>query len=188
MPPLLSGIVRWLLIGIIGMSAVAQAQNLPDYRLQPGDAVQVSVWGEAELERPVMLRPDGKFSFPLVGEVAAAGRTIADVQAEMEQKLSALIPEAVVTLAVTGLEGNRIYVIGQVNRPGSYIMNPQISVLQALNLAGGTTAFAQVNDIIVIRGTGTDQEVLRFGYDNVSRGRALEQNVQLESGDVVIVP
>jgi polysaccharide export outer membrane protein len=79
-------------------------------------------------------------------------------------------------------------VIGQVNRPGSYIMNPQISVLQALSLAGGTTAFAQVNDIIVIRGTGTDQEVLRFGYDNVSRGRALEQNVQLESGDVVIVP
>ena len=192
MSPLQRWIVRWRLrigvIGVIGTAVVAQAQNLPDYRLQPGDAVQVSVWGEAELERPVILRPDGKFSFPLVGEVAAAGRTVVDVQTEMERKLSALIPEAVVTLAITALEGNRIYVIGQVNGPGSFIMNPQISVLQALSLAGGTTPFAQVNDIIIIRGKGSEQEVLRFGYDNVSRGRNLDQNVQLESGDVVIVP
>ena len=177
----------WLLVALAVAGSVVQAQA-PDYRLQPGDEIQVSVWGEDELERPVILRPDGKFSFPLVGEVAASGRTVSDVQDEMAVKLSTYIPEAVVTVALTGLEGNRIYVIGQVTRPGSYIMNPQISVLQALSLAGGTTPFAQVNNIIVIRGKGSEQRVLQFSYDNVSRGRSLEQNVQLESGDVVIVP
>jgi polysaccharide export outer membrane protein len=187
--PLLRELVRvWLVVSVFTGAGAVQAQVSNDYRLQPGDQSQVSVWGEPELERTVILRPDGKFSYPLAGEMVAAGRTVVDVQTEMARKLSEFIPEAEVTVAVTGLEGNRIYIIGQVQRPGSFIMNPQISVLQALSLAGGTTPFAQVNDIIVIRGRGSDQRVLRFGYDNVSRGRDLAQNVQLESGDVVIVP
>jgi polysaccharide export outer membrane protein len=187
--PLLRRLVRlWLLASMASATVTTQAQTLPDYRLQPGDQMQVSVWGEPELDRQVILRPDGKFSFPLAGEIAAAGRTVMDIQTEMTQKLLTYIPEVVVTVAVTGLEGNRVYVIGQVNNPGTFIMNPQISVLQALSLAGGTTPFAALNDIIIVRGRGADQEVLRFGYSNVSRGRDLEQNIQLESGDVVIVP
>jgi polysaccharide export outer membrane protein len=178
----------WLLVSLVTGAALARAQALPDYQLQPGDQIEVSVWGEEELLRTVLLRPDGKFAFPLTGEIAAAGRSAADVQAELREKLLPYIPEAVVTVSVTGIEGNRVYVIGQVQRPGSYIMNPQISVLQALSLAGGMTPFAAVNDIIVIRGRGSDQEVLRFGYDSISRGRDLGQNIQLESGDVVIVP
>jgi len=185
---LLRQLVRWWLVVCVAGTAIAQAQTEPDYRLQPGDQLQVSVWGEPELERTVTLRPDGKFSFPLAGEIAAAGRAIIDVQEELVQKLSMYVPEAVVTVAVSGLEGNRIYVMGQVNRPGMFIMNPQINVLQALSLAGGATPFAALNDIIIIRGKGPSQKVLRFPYDDVSRGRALEQNVQLESGDVIIVP
>jgi polysaccharide biosynthesis/export protein len=175
----------WLFASIAAGAAHAQT---PDYRLQAGDQIEISVWGEMDLQRTVMLRPDGKFSFPLAGEIAAAGRSAADLQDEMTKKLVPYIPEAVVTISVTGIEGNRIYVIGQVNKPGAFVMNPQLSVLQALSLAGGTTPFAKLNDIIVIRGRGSDQQVMRFGYGDISQGRNLGQNVQLQSGDVVIVP
>lgn len=187
--PILRGLLRaWLLVSLTTAASLAEAQAPVGYRLQPGDQIEVSVWGEEELLRTVLLGPDGKFSFPLTGEIAAAGRSASDVQAELRQKLLPYVPEAVVTVSLTGIEGNRVYVIGQVQRPGSYIMNPQISVLQALSLAGGMTPFAAVDNIIIIRGEGSDQEVLRFGYSNVSRGRDLAQNIQLESGDVVIVP
>lgn len=175
-------------LGLLLMVSAAWPQGLPDYLLQPGDQIEVSVWGEEELERTVLVRPDGRFSFPLVGEVNAAGRTTVDVQAEMTEKLLIYIPEAVVTASVTGIEGNRIYVIGQVNSPGSFVMNPQLSVIQALSLASGATAFAALDNIIIIRGRGSDQRVFRFAYSDVSRGRNLDQNIQLESGDVVIVP
>jgi polysaccharide export outer membrane protein len=158
------------------------------YTLQPGDEIEVSVYGEMELQRKMLIRPDGKFSFPLAGEVAAMNRSVADVQAELTTKIRPLIPEAVVTVSVTGLEGNRAYVIGQVVKPGTVPLNPRINVLQALSLAGGGTPFAALNDIIILRGTGREQKVLRFAYDDIKRGRNLEQNIQLENGDVVLVP
>ena len=166
----------------------AEAQALPDYRLQPGDEIELSVWGEEELQRIVLIRPDGKFGYPLAGEILAAGRTTAEIQIELTRRLETYIPEAVVTISVTGIEGNRIYVIGQIQNPGRFVMNPTINVLQALSLAGGTTPFAALNDIIIIRGSGTKQRVLRFAYKDVEKGRNLEQNIQLESGDVVVVP
>ena len=111
-----------------------------------------------------------------------------ETQVELASKLRAFIPEAVVTVSVTGFEGNKIYVIGQVQKPGSFVMNPKINVLQALSLAGGTTPFAALDDIIVIRGTGPDQRVFDFAYNRIIRGRNLQQNIELESGDVVVVP
>ena len=175
---------------VVEMFAVplAAQQALPDYTLQPGDQIDVSVWREEDLQRSILIRPDGKFSFPLVGEILAVNRTPAQVQAEITQKLLLYIPEAVVTVTVTGIEGNRVYVIGQVQRPGAIVMNPKINVLQALSLAGGGTAFASLNNIIVVRGGGADQQTLSFRYDDVARGRNLEQNVLLEAGDVIIVP
>jgi polysaccharide biosynthesis/export protein len=158
------------------------------FTLQPGDEVEVSVYGEMELQRKMLIRPDGKFSFPLAGEVVAISRSVADVQMELTSKIRPLIPEAVVTVSVTGLEGHKAYVIGQVIKPGAIPLNPRINVLQALSVAGGTTAFAALNDIIILRGTGREQRVLRFAYDDIKRGRNLEQNIQLENGDVVLVP
>jgi len=169
-------------------TALAWSQALPAYNLQPGDNIEVSVYGEKDLERKLMVRPDGKFSVPLAGEIAAAGRTVSDIQTELTGKLQKYIPEAVVTISVTGIDGNKVYVIGQVAKPGAFVMNPAINVLQALSLAGGTTPFAALNDIIVIRGNGADQQVIRFPYDEIKRGKALTQNIQLVSGDVVIVP
>lgn len=169
-------------------AAPATQGQQPDYLLHAGDQIEISVWREEDMQRTVIVRPDGKFTFPLTGEVVAAGRTVAQIRSDIEQRLQQYIPEPVVTVSVTGIEGNRIYVIGQVNKPGSYVMNPGLSVMQVLSLAGGTTPYAALNDIIVIRGSGARQQTLNFRYADVSRGRGLEQNIQLESGDVVVVP
>jgi len=181
--PLIAAVLSWL-----PMSSVMAQQALADYTLSPGDQVEVSVWKEPDLTRTVIVRPDGKFSFPLVGEVLARGRSVAQVQADIANKLKTYIPEPVVTAALTVLDGNRVYVIGQVNKPGFYVMNPRLNVLQALSVAGGMTPFASLNDIIVVRGSGPAQKVLPFRYSDVNRGRSLDQNIQLEAGDVVIVP
>jgi polysaccharide biosynthesis/export protein len=171
-----------------GASLPSRAQQPPDYQLNPGDQLDIAVWKEPELTKTVIVRPDGKFSFPLCGEVQAAGRTIVQVQQEITTKLKTYIPEAVVTAAVKELDGYRVYVIGQVNKPGSYVMNPRMNVLQALSVAGGMTPFASLNDIVVLRGSGPQQHTLAFHYGEVVKGRNLAQNLQLEAGDVVVVP
>jgi polysaccharide export outer membrane protein len=166
----------------------AHSQQLPDYKLSPGDQLEVSVWKEPDLTKTVVIRPDGKFTVPLAGEIAAAGRTLSQVQADIQTRLLKYIPEAVVTAALVVMEGNRVYVIGQVNKPGTFVMNPRYTVLQALSVAGGLTPFAGANDIIILRSTGGQQRVIPFKYGDVIRGRNLEQNMPLEAGDVVIVP
>jgi polysaccharide biosynthesis/export protein len=173
---------------LLAMPVPGHSQNLPNYLLNPGDELEIDVWREEDLQRTVLVRPDGKFTFPLAGEVVAADRTPAQVQAEITQKLRNYIPEAVVTVTVVGIGGNQIYVIGQVGNPGAFIMNPKINVLQALSLAGGMTAFASQNNIIILRSRGGEQETLEFRYDDIARGRNLDQNVFLEAGDVIIVP
>jgi polysaccharide export outer membrane protein len=131
------------LIAVAGTSLPGYAQALPDYTLNPGDQLDIAVWKEVELTKTVIVRPDGKFSFPLAGEIQAAGRTIAQVQTEITNKLKIYIPEAVVTAAVKELDGYRIYVIGQVGKPGFFIMNPRMNILQALTVAGGMTPQSQ---------------------------------------------
>src|SRR5262245_23049703 len=106
----------------------AQAQQAADYTLNTGDVLEVSVWKEPDLTKTVMVRPDGKFSFPLAGEVVAVGRSVAQIQSDIAGRLTKYIPDPVVTAAVTGLEGNRVYVIGQVTKPGAYGINPRLNV------------------------------------------------------------
>jgi polysaccharide export outer membrane protein len=159
-----------------------------DYLLQPGDKLEVSVWKEVDLQRTVIVRPDGKFSFPLTGEIDTANHSVEQVRQEIETRLKRYIPEPVVTVTLSEIGGNRIFVIGQVTKPGVFLMNPQLNVLQALSLAGGMTPFAKVDEIMVIRGGGAEQRTLRFNFGQVSAGRNLEQNIFLESGDVVLVP
>ncbi len=177
-------------LGVVALfSAPSGAQSVgADYRMHAGDQLEVSVWKEVDLQRTVIIRPDGKFSFPLTGEVQASGRSPDDIRKDIENRLKAYIPEPVVTVTVTGVNGNGIYVIGQVNKPGAFIMNPQLNVLQALALAGGTTPFAKLDNIIVIRGPGGAQKSVPFRYNQVSEGKNLSENIMLEAGDVVVVP
>jgi polysaccharide export outer membrane protein len=171
-------------------SAAAQPSAAVEeaYRIKPGDELNVSVWGEEDLNQPVLVRPDGGFSFPLAGDLRAAGKTVEEIRVEISERLAQFIPDLVATVTVTAINGNRIYVLGQVDTPGSYVMNPRLDVMQALSVAGGTTPFAKVDEIRILRRTAQGQTVLPFSFSDVSRGRNLDQNVVLESGDVVVVP
>jgi polysaccharide export outer membrane protein len=158
------------------------------YEVQPGDVLFISVWKEPELQKEVLMRPDGAFTFPLAGEIAARAKTVEDLRIELTSRLSRYIPDIVVTVSVTQINGNKVYVIGQVNDPGEFIVNPRVDVMQALSMAGGTTPFADLKNIRILRRSDGKQTALEFRYDDVIRGRRLEQNIVLESGDVVVVP
>lgn len=173
---------------LFGPVAVAMAQDAA-YTVKPGDILAVSVWKEPELQDDaVLVRPDGMFSFPLVGQVDARNKSVADLQQLLTERLSKYISEPVVTLSVKEIRGNKVYVIGQVNKPGEFVVNPRVDVMQALSMAGGTTAFAALNNIIILRRNGTQQTALPFKYPDVAKGRDLAQNIELQSGDVVVVP
>ena len=190
MKSLVLGAAALLLAGSLTVvTGRAEAQSVDaGYRINAGDQLEVSVWKEVDLQRTVLIRPDGRFSFPLTGEVQASGRTPDEIRKDIEGRLKAYIPEAVVTVTVTGVNGNSIYVIGQVNKAGAFVMNPRLNVLQALALAGGTTPFAKLDNIIIVRGGGGTQQSLPFRYNQVSEGKDLKQNIFLEAGDVVVVP
>lgn len=159
-----------------------------DYQLQPGDVLSVQVWKETDLQAEVLIRPDGWMSFPLAGEMRAAGRSVDEVRADLEIRLRKLVPDAVVTVSLKLNAGNRIYVIGKVQRPGDFPLNRPTDVMQALSLAGGATPFADLDAIRILRRDGGRQMAIPFRYDDVARGRDLAQNIVLQSGDTVVVP
>jgi len=150
--------------------------------------LEVSVWKELDLQRQVLVRPDGAFSFPLSGDIIAAGRTIEEIRADLTDKLEAFIPDLVVTVTVEEIHGNKIFVIGQVKNPGEFVMNPHLDVMQALSVAGGTTPFAQLNNIKILSRRNGQQTIREFRYNDIVKGQNLSQNILLEVGDVVLVP
>ncbi len=158
------------------------------YRIGPEDVLEISVWREDSLQREVLVRPDGGISFPLVGDVQAAGKTPQELQAVITEKLQRYIPEPVVTVTAATVAGYRIYVLGQVNNPGQFVVGRYIDVLQALTLAGGLTPYASENNIKILRRENGDEIVFPFSYSAVKRGQNLDQNILLKSGDVVVVP
>jgi polysaccharide biosynthesis/export protein len=185
--------MRGLLLTTIAVAAVQpvhaqQAAQQAGYTVKPGDVLEISVWKEPDLQRQVLVRPDGMFSFPLVGEVDARSKTVSDLNKTVSERLARYIADAVVTISVQEIKGNKIYVLGQVNRPGEFIVNPSVNIMQALSMAGGTTPFAATNDIIVLRGQGKQQNAMAFRYNEVVRGRNLDTNIELISGDIVVVP
>jgi polysaccharide biosynthesis/export protein len=183
-------VILTLAVCILQATAV-QATDLPassGYKLQPGDILQVVVWKETDLQSEVLIRPDGGISFALAGDLQAAGRTTDELRAELESRVRRLVPDAVVTVQVKQAAGNRVFVIGKVNHPGDFALIRPIDVMQALSLAGGATPFADTNGIRVLHRDGTRQTSVHFRYSDVARGRHLEQNILLQSGDTVVVP
>ena len=159
------------------------------YTVKPGDMLQVSVWKEPDLQGPVLVRPDGMFSFPLAGQMDARNKTVSELQQELTTKLKKFISDPVVTVSIQEIKGNKVYVIGQVQKPGDFIVNPRVDVMQALSMAGGTTPFAALGDIMILRRNDSgQQQALPFKYTDVVRGRNLQQNIMLQAGDVVVVP
>jgi polysaccharide export outer membrane protein len=175
-------------IALLGSQAThAQAPDEP-YRVRPGDTLFISVWREEGLEQTVIVRPDGGFSFPLAGEFSASGKTIEQLTGEIRDRLSQYIPEPPVTVGVAEIRGTRIYIIGQVQTPGEFVVNPTVDVMQALSMAGGLNAFASASDIRILRREDGRQQAINFDYGEIIRGRRLDQNIMLRDGDTVIVP
>ncbi len=187
---------RALWAGLVASTACsiplsAQESTFKDapYTVKPGDTLSVSIWKEPDLSGPVLVRPDGTFSIALVGQIDGRGKTVTQLQQVITERLHRYISDPVVTVSVQQIQGNKIYVIGQVTKPGEFVVNPRVDVMQALSMAGGTTPFAKLGDITILRRLDNgQQQALPFHYTDVARGKDLQQNITLQAGDVVVVP
>lgn len=171
-------------------SVAAQAQQLGglEYRIGPEDVLHISVWKDEDLDREVLVRPDGGISFPLVGDIQVSGRTPLEVQDEIRSRLARYVPDAEVTVSVEKISGYTIFVLGEVNEPGQHTLGRYVDVVQALTLAGGTTPYASESKIRVLRRQDGQEVVFSVNFNDIKRGRKLQQNIILQSGDVVVVP
>jgi polysaccharide export outer membrane protein len=177
----------WLCLLTLLPLTATHAEESP-YLIQPGDVLQVNVWKEVDLQGEVLVRPDGGISFPLVGDLPVEGLSVAQVTEQITQKIQKYIPDPVVTVATKQIGGNQIYVLGKVARPGNFPFSKSLDVMQALSLAGGTTTYASVSDIRILRRVNGQQIAIRFDYSDVEKGKALNTNIVLHSGDIVVVP
>ncbi|MCQ8106394.1 polysaccharide export protein [Methylomonas sp. SURF-2] len=164
-------------------------ETLATYLLSPGDAVEVTVWKEEGLQQQqFLIGPDGNIVYPLIGTITAAGRTINDLKELVAVKLADFIADPSVSVKLLNNQGNAIFVIGKVNKPGQVFAGRRLDVLQALSLAGGLTVFADESNINIQRRVGNEIKVFPFDYGNVMDGEDLQQNILLEPGDTITVP
>lgn len=165
------------------------AQEVADaYKLRHGDSVTVSVWREESLQKEIRVLPDGSITFPLAGRVPVAGLSSPEVEKLIAERLKEFLPDPVVSVIITNIEGSRIYILGKVAKPGPVILSAPMTALQALSQAGGFDKFADVDAIRIIRDQGGKQEVLILPYNDVVKGKNLGSNVKLLPGDTILVP
>jgi polysaccharide biosynthesis/export protein len=168
-------------------SAVQSSDTGGDYRIGADDTLKISVWKEPDLTESLPVRPDGKISMPLLGDVTAAGLTPTELGTSITEKLKKYIADPRVTVVVTAMNSRRFFVTGEVLHTGAMNLLPNMTVLQAL-AAAGFTQFANLKDIYVLRTENGKQVKLPFNYKEVVKGRHQEQNITLQPGDTVVVP
>ncbi len=160
----------------------------PDYVIGAEDVLDVIVWREKDLSAQVMVRPDGMVSLPLLNDVQAGGLSVEQFRERVSTAVTKFVESPSVTVIVTTINSRKVYVTGEVVKPGTYPLTAPTTVLQLLAAAGGPTAFADVKDISVLRTTNGKTVRLPFNFKEVARGRKMEQNVLLRPGDTVIIP
>ena len=158
------------------------------YQLGSGDVIEISVWKDPELSRNLVVPPDGIISFPLIGSIDVTHLTVSELKKVVTQKLSEFIPDATVTIMLLEINSLKAYVIGKVNNPGEFPINLETNVMQVLSMAGGLNPFASKGNINIIRHRDNRIIKIPFDYGQVEKGKNLEQNILLLSGDVVVVP
>ena len=196
----LSKTLLCLAAAAVVVTAPAAAQETPvvqndaGYRINGGDLLHISVYGEQNLDKDVPVQPDGGIAFPLVGNLNARGMTLKELQGKIAANLreSQYFPNLTdneVTVSMVKATGNSVSVVGQVKAPGTFAYDTQLDVMQALSLAGGLTPFASKSKIKILRRdqAGTQTAIL-FDYGDVEDGEQLEKNILLRGGDVVVVP
>ncbi|MBM3791202.1 MAG: polysaccharide export protein [Acidobacteria bacterium] len=160
----------------------------PLYVIQPNDVLEVFVWKEPELSRKVLVRPDGRISFPLVQDLQASGISPGELKEKIEEQLKSFLTAPNVTIIVEAILSYRVFVVGKVQKPGALVVEKPVSVLQAIALAGGFADYAKESEITVVRNFEGETLVFNFNYKDVIKGRNADQNIYLRNGDVVVIP
>jgi polysaccharide export outer membrane protein len=169
-------------------AAPLPATTNPDYVIGAEDVLDISVWKEPEVSRSVPVRPDGRISLPLINDVTAAGLTPQQLASSVTTKLRKFLNEPQVTIIVTAINSQRVFIIGEVQRAGAFPLMPGMTVLQALSNAGGFTAYADMKKIHILRTRDGKQSQLPFNYRDALKGDNPDQNIKLEAGDTIVVP
>ncbi len=180
-----------LLILIFGQAFAADDKDdsaKKDYTIGPGDVLMISIWKDESLTQEVVVLPDGTISYPLIGLVKAEGKTINELKAEIENRIKKYVPEPVLWVSVRNMNSAHVYILGRVNSPGRFLLSSRVNVLQGLAMAGGLTPFADNNKIKIFRTEDGTTKLILFRYNDVIKGKNLEENIILERGDVIIVP
>ncbi|HEV2990479.1 MAG TPA: polysaccharide biosynthesis/export family protein [Candidatus Angelobacter sp.] len=164
------------------------APNSSGYRIGEQDLLNITVWKEPELSGPVVVRPDGKITLPLVNDIQASGLTPAELRDLLSEKLRPFVTVPEVTVAVREINSRKVFVIGQIAHEGSYRINSSTTVLQIIAEAGGLNEFANRKRIYVLRKENGAQVRLSFNYDKVVKGKDASQDVLLRPGDTIVVP
>lgn len=164
-----------------------------EFLIGPEDVLVVTVWRNQELSKEVIVRPDGKISLPLIGDIAAAGLTAQDLSKQISDKLAEFMSTPTVSVQVKEINSYHVFVVGEVAKPGKFVLKSFASVLQGISYAGGFTTFASRNNVHVLRmvknGQGeTRQVMIPVPYQDIVQGRNLEANFILKAGDIIVVP
>lgn len=159
-----------------------------DFVIGADDVLQIIFWREKDMSVEAAVRPDGKISVPLINEIQAAGLTPEQLRVNITQAATKYIEDPTVAVVIKTINSRKVYITGQVNRPGPYPLIQQITVLQLITTAGGVLEFADAENIGIVRTVNGKPTRFRFNYKEVSKGKKLEQNIELKPGDQIIVP
>ena len=171
---------------LFGLIPRAQAGN--EYRIGPGDILEIMVWNDEKLTKQVIVPPDCIVSYPLAGDINVRGMTVAALEEQMREQLKKYLPSTPVTVSLLAANDLKVFVLGKVTKPGVFPINLETSVIQVLAMAGGLNTFANEKKILILR--NEDGKVIKrlFNYGDIEKGKALEQNIILRKGDVIVVP
>jgi polysaccharide export outer membrane protein len=170
-----------------GTNAGKSAMSDPNYVIGAQDVLDINVWKEDQLTKSVPVRPDGKISLPLINDIQASGLTPIQLATQITESLKKFVTDPQVTVIVREINSQRVYLIGEVSRPGAYPLLPGMTVLQALSSAGGFTQFANLKKIYVMRSENGKQEKFPFNYKEALGSKA-DQNILLKAGDTIVIP
>jgi len=165
-----------------------QALAESTYLLKEGDTLSISVWGEATMKKDAIVLPDGSVTYPLAGRIDVVNASVNEVERRITEKLKTYLPDPQVTVVVSSIKGNRIFILGKVKKPGPVQMTGPMTVIQALSLAGGFDKFADLDDIKVLRNNNGEQTALPVNYNQLIKGKNLKSNLLLNAGDTILIP
>jgi polysaccharide export outer membrane protein len=170
-------------------AAPPPAAELPaDYVIGPEDVLGIVFWRESEISGEVTVRPDGRITLPVIGELEAAGLEPSQLQQQIVSLAGKYITEPNVAVVVRTINSRKVFITGRVTSPGVHALKGPLTVMQALALSGGLTEFADAKNIVILRVEAGQSRSFKFNYKDVVKGKNLEQNILLRPGDTVVVP